>query len=330
MTAAVTAELPQWSQYADGSWPTILIGNGLGINLWVGFRYASLFEQADLPAEAQGIFTELGTTNFEAVLECLYHAGVAQTALHDDATRIDQAYGQVQHSLFTAVARSHVPWGTLSFWHHNVIAASLNKHSAVFTTNYDLCLYWSRLETTAPVKFVDFLWTADGVFDVTNVEVWDSAATAMYHLHGGLHLWQDNMTGDSGKWLSESGNLLDLQPKYAARTSRQPLFVSEGTSSAKLRTIQRSPYLSFCRERLVSNDGNTVVFGHALARQDQHIIDALNAGPGRRMAVSVFPTGNANEVIGEKARILNLLAKHEVVFFDSTTHPLGDPALHVS
>lgn len=329
MTAAITAELTEWRNYADDSWPTILIGNGLSINLWEGFRYASLFEQAGLPAEAKDIFAELDTTNFETVLECLYHARVALTALKDDVSRIDQVYDQVQESLFTSVAKSHVPWARLSAWHHNVIAGTLNKHSSVFTSNYDLCLYWSRLETAIPANFVDFFWTGDGTFDVTNVEVWDSAATACYHLHGGLHLWQDNITGDNGKWLSETGRLLDLQAKYTAHTSRQPLFVSEGTSKTKLRTIQRSPYLSFCRERLASDDRPTVVFGHALSPQDQHIINALNTGAKRKIAVSIFPSGSEHAIIAEKARVQNLLTNHDVVFFDSTTHPLGDPDLQI-
>jgi hypothetical protein len=67
----------------------------------------------------------------------------------------------------------------------------------------------------------------------------------------------------------------------------------------------------------------------AVPPRKRHIIDALNTGPRRRIAVSVFPK-NPNEIVAEKARILNLLTEHDVLFFDSMTHPPGDPALHIA
>jgi hypothetical protein len=39
-------DLPDWSVLAKCDWPTLPIGNGLSINLWDGFRYDSLYDQA--------------------------------------------------------------------------------------------------------------------------------------------------------------------------------------------------------------------------------------------------------------------------------------------
>jgi hypothetical protein len=330
MTEAVTAELPDWSKYAGLSWPTLLVGNGLSINLWDGFRYDSLFNKSELPAEAHAIFAELNTTNFETALECLYHANVALMALKEDTTQMDRVYRDISDALFTAVGNSHIPWLRFPARQHNVIAANLDNHSSVFTTNYDLCLYWSQLESRPPVDIVDFFWNNDSTFNFANIDIHRSSATPIYYLHGGLHLWQDDATGDSGKWISSAGNLLDFEGKYGPGLPRRPLFVSEGTSTAKMRTIQRSLYLYFCLERLHGDCENTVVFGQALGSQDQHIVDALNAGPRRKVAVSIYPNRSAQQVIAEKGRILEALTQHDVVFFDSKTHPLGDPALHVT
>lgn len=329
MPAGITSDLPAWNSYSEEGWPTLLVGNGLSINLWDGYKYASLFDQSRLSAEAHSIFTELGTSNFETVLECLHHANIALTALKESADRVDITYEQVKDALFKAVVKSHVPWDRVSDERHDALAVGVGSYSSVYTTNYDLCLYWSQLETRTAVKIVDFFWHGDGIFDPGDVTIHNSLTTPIYYLHGALHLWQDDSTGDNGKWHSSSGNLLDWRGKYDPTAPRRPLFVSEGTSKAKRQTIRQSAYLSFCRDRLREDGGNTVIFGHSLAPQDQHIVDALNAGGKRKIAVSIYPTSDKKHVMAEKGRIVKALAEHDVVFFDSTTHPLGDPALHI-
>ena len=329
MTEGITAELPDWSSYSGESWPTLLVGNGLSINLWSGFRYDSLYNQAELSPQARDIFGELRTTNFETALECLYHANLVLTALRENYEKADQTYNQIRDALFAAVGGSHIPWRRIQQRHFASIAAGMDSHEAVYTTNYDLCLYWSHMETPS-ANVVDFFWNRGGIFRITNVAIYDEDSTAIYYLHGGLHLWQDDSTGESGKWRSSSGNLLDFEEKYHISSTKRPLFVSEGTPDNKVRTINRSSYLSFCLERLHDDEENTVIFGHALGTQDRHIIEALNDGPERKIAVSIYPTGDTKGVIAEKGRVQNLLARHEVLFFNSQSHPLGSPVLHIA
>src|SRR6185437_13917362 len=121
---------------------------------------------------------------------------------------------------------------------------------------------------------IDFFWNAENTFDPENVDV--RQRTAMYYLHGAIHLWQDDR-GNNGKWTSANdGTLLSLAENYTPASSKLPLFVIEGSSKAKLQTIWRSPYLSFCLDSLRDDQVNTVVFGHSLGEQDKHIIAALN------------------------------------------------------
>lgn len=151
----------------------------------------------------------------------------------------------------------------------------------------------------------------------------------MYHLHGGIHLWQDDR-GNNGKWTTANdGNLLLLAGNYRPGSSKLPLFVSEGSSKAKLQTIGRSPYLNFCLDSLRDDKENTVVFGHSLGEQDKHIVAALNKGAAREVAVSMYPRRDGQQIIREKARITQLLGENKLRFFDSATHPLGDPSLTI-
>ncbi len=304
------------------------------MNLWAGFGYKSLYAAAKLSTEAKAIFDELGTTNFEQGLECLYHANIALRALKESTALVDATYEQIRDALFDTVGEVHVPWDDFPPNTHDVIATQIDRFQSVFTTSYDLSLYWSHMwaqykSTKVTTNIVDLFWAGDR-FDPANCDVWSSQATRVLYLHGGLHLWQDDQTGENGKWTHAAGRLLDIKSKYGPASDRRPLFVSEGTWAAKSRTIQQSSYLSFCLDELRANESPTVVFGQALADQDRHILTALNEGARRHIAISIYPTGDNEAVVEQKARLLQALRRHKVEFFDSTTHPLGVPALLIT
>lgn len=327
--AKQTAKLERWSDVLVGTkWPTLLVGNGASVNLWGGFAYASLREQAVLSAVAEVVFDELDVGNFEMVLEAIHHARVIVEALGGPTEAIDKEYKQVKDALFEAVHAAHIGWSQCGDERFDTIADVIQNHDAVYTTNYDLCMYWARVDAvrrSARRDVIDFFWY--GKFDPNEIEIRDRIA--MYYLHGAIHLWHDDR-GDSGKWTNaKGGNLLSLAEKYTPETSLRPLFVSEGSSKAKLQTIRRSPYLSFCLDSLRKDRGNTVVFGQSFCDQDKHIVTALTEGRSRDIAISIYPRDDPQWIIAEKARIAILLGENKLRFFDSTTHPLGDPSLTV-
>jgi Domain of unknown function (DUF4917) len=76
--------LADWADIAVlAPWDGLLLGNGMSINVWPGFDYSSLFEEADLSLADSKSFEALETTNFEVVLESL-----------DRATRLVEASGR--------------------------------------------------------------------------------------------------------------------------------------------------------------------------------------------------------------------------------------------
>jgi Domain of unknown function (DUF4917) len=321
--------LDSWERLGNQNWPTLLIGNGASINIWDDFAYGQLLQRAQLTPAALQLFADLGTVNFEVVLEGLWHAERVLDALNRRRQDVAGLYLHVRAELVAAIGRVHAPWGMMPAASLTQIANVLNSHSLVFTLNYDLLTYWSVMNNVSSTYMGDFFWAQNNTFDISDSSL-ASGRTGLLYLHGGVHLWQDSITGLTGKWTNQGGgNLLSrLTDNLDANHNRQPLIVSEGTSAQKMSVIRRSDYLSFARQKLIDDISDTVVFGVSLGSQDDHIVTALSTGDRRRIAISIRP-GTSAQNIAAMAQYTAKFPDQDLVFFDSRTHPLGDPSLHV-
>jgi hypothetical protein len=317
----------KWDRLSNADWPTLLIGNGASINVWPDFAYSQLLRRAQLSGSAAQLFADLGTVNFETVLEGLWHAERVLDALGRGHRAVTNLYEAVRSELVATVGRVHIPWDRVPDDTLTRFAEVMNRHQLVFTLNYDLLTYWALMENLTNTAIADFFWADGNTFDTTKTRVF-SGWTALLYLHGGVHLWQDSATGQSGKWTSPRiGNLLSgLDTRLSGQPNRQPLFVSEGTSAQKMRVIRRSDYLTFARQKLIDDTADTVIFGASFGRQDAHIVQALRTGGRRKIAISVRP-GTPDQQTEMMARYQAKLPDQDLSFFDSTTHPLGDPTL---
>lgn len=330
MANILTPSLRSWSNLAGQSRPTLVVGNGFSINIWSDFAYGGLFSVANLSAQSAGVFTALSTQNFETVLEAALHVRTITDALGTAGAsrRIDHFYDEVREALFDAVRKVHVAWSSVPEASLKSIATAFYRHDQVFTTNYDLLPYWATMSAAPGVDLVDLFWSAGATFDPFNAAPY-SGRTPIYYLHGGLHLWQNQQTGASGKWVRQPQGLLRLRTLYAGAPRRLPLFVSEGSTHEKLRTIRRSDYLSHCLQELHDDEEDTVIFGSSLASVDSHVSTAIEAGRRRRIAVGLR-SGRDHEILERKAHINSIFRRHHLTFFDASTHPLGDSALSCS
>ncbi|MCS7484575.1 DUF4917 family protein [Umezawaea endophytica] len=331
---AVTPNLSAWPEIEDqADWNTLLLGNGASVNIWSGFSYTSLYEIAvsEFDKSARAAFEQLETSNFEEVLAGLSLARGLASAVGAPFDWVDPVYDQVRDGLFHAVGATHVPWDVVPTPTREALGQHMVRYKTVFTLNYDLLLYWSlQLDSIRP-RVADLFWNAGSTFDALNANVGINK-TEILHLHGGLHLWRDAVTGASGKWTTANLHqrlLDDLRGRYRAERRKQPLFVSEGRSIDKLRAIQRSDYLSFAHRRLQEDQAHTVVFGAGLGASDRHVAEALATGQQRSIAVSVYPHQDPADIMAIKLQLRKDLRPLQVLFFDSTTHPLGDPALQI-
>jgi len=323
----VADRLKNWDTLADRSWPTLLLGNGVSINVWGRFGYSQLLERAQLNKPGRRLFADFDTVNFETVLEALWHAERTLDALSRSTARVHALYEHVQTQLVEAVHGVHVPWSALPAHALDQILTLLKTHHHVYTLNYDLLTYWAAMRGGSAANIKDFFWGSGNTFDINDKDVLDGS-TGLYYLHGGLHLWHDAATGRTGKWTRGSGSRLlsNLATTYSSKTDRHPLFVSEGTSAQKMAVIRRSDYLSFALQSLIDDEADTVIFGANFGTQDDHIIKALATGKKRNIAISVWPRSQAKDA-SAMARYGSTLGNHRLRFFDSRTHPLGDPTL---
>ena len=166
--------------------------------------------------------------------------------------------------------------------------------------------------------------------DVGNTEVWQKS-TKVLLLHGGLHLYRTGLGQTYKRTAGEWGNLLDdFGTPIPEQDGAVPLFVSEGSSNDKLRSIYTSDYLSFAYTQFSRHSGPLVIFGHTLDSQfDRHLVNAIRGSKNRVLAIGLHPPTSEASVVQLKARWVEKFSNFELKFFDSSTHPLGSPELHV-
>lgn len=260
----------------------LLLGNGFSIGCDPVFRYESLYDAAregGLSERAQQVFGKLGTNNFEGVLRLLEEADwVAREYGYIDEPRsaILDDVAVVKRALVEAVARSHLAHtGLVKSEMKNCASTFLRPYQNVFTTNYDLVLYWVVMYPEKALFQDGF--AADHEDPDVPYLVFDGAigrAPGMLYLHGALHLYVVDGEVRKRSWTREDRPLTELVRDGLERGDC-PLFVAEGAPEKKLEQIQRSGYLYYCLDKLSRIKAPLVVYGHSLGPTDSHISDVI-------------------------------------------------------
>jgi hypothetical protein len=312
---ALSGRLRKWSAVDDGSWRSLLLGNGSSIAVWPQFGYGSLLDRAHLSRNDRRLFSTLGTSNFESVLRALHLAEVVCRQEGHDYRDARVRYRAVRRALVRGVNSVHVGWSSVTVAIRRQMRNEMLRFRTVYSTNYDLLVYWAVM-TDRTADFRDYFWGPGHSFDASDVDV-PAGVTRVLYLHGALHLYRVG-EGGTAKLVAGSSDLLS---RVGAATAPVPLFISEGRSQDKRGAIARSDYLSFVKDEFEADDGPLVVFGHSLGEQDDHLLPAIDQR-SRRVAVSVMP-GKRSAVIVRKAELKERLPHARLSFFDATSHPLG-------
>jgi hypothetical protein len=331
MTPTLDGSLASWDDVRRrAAWKGVLLGNGMSINIWGGFAYGRLYDRAsdgELTDQDRALFG--GRPNFELVLGELLTTIRVMEALGLDATAVYARYQSIQAALGPAIRAVHLRRPNLPSDRLAAIRAELLRYAWVFTTSYDLLLYWAMGHTTWRPFIDHFMYGNRCEFDAARATV-GSDDVPVYFLHGALHL----VTGDGGvTWKRRNNTIRNLLEQFgepiAGEPKARPLLVTEGSARDKLRAIEANNYLTFARKQLIACDVPMVVFGSSLGPQDDHLIDALNENPDRPVAVSMR-AGPPKEVARKQSDIWGRLATKALVFFDAASHPLGRAALGVA
>jgi hypothetical protein len=327
-TPRLDGSLEAWADLAPCfSAAALLCGNGLSVNVWPRFAYGSLFDYAcddGLTTEDLALFG--GTENFERVLSDLNTAIRVNEVLGQPADRIYERYRSIQRGLGHAVRAVHLIRSQVSDATLRRIRDELLGYEWIFSTSYDLLVYWAMGCGGRFSPFVDHFRGSRLEFDPGRADVF-ADQVPVYFLHGALHL----VVGGSGiTWKLRSSAMQTVLGQFGEPIDgdphARPLLVTEGTARDKLRAIEGNVYLAHALQRLRSVDLPLVVFGCSLSAQDDHLLDALNEHPRRPVAVAMLPD-SPRALAAKKADIYARLEIEELHFFDATKHPLGDPGL---
>lgn len=317
---------------ADFADSAVLLGNGFSININQKFSYEDLFKYADLSPECRNLFNAARAgANFEQTLRGLDLAYAMAEPLGVESERFLDAASEIRHGLIKAVRDRHCEKSEYSDQQWATIRRHLLAFRRIYTTNYDLLLYWALLNAgTAQYGFTDmFMKDAHQTlrFDPSMLTdgTGDQDSTLLY-LHGSLLLIRDLFTDEVRKVASAGQTLLESISSEWAKEGQAVHFVAEGDENSKVHVIESSKYLNFCLESFREDRDPLVVLGQGLRAPDTHIAQALIAGrdlTNPRVAVGVYPRDcTALEI----ARLRELLGQNAVLF-DSTGHPLMDPML---
>ena len=153
----------------------------------------------------------------------------------------------------------------------------LDSKGSIFSTNYDLLLYWILMRESA--IFGDNM--RDGFSRGEDPELtWSSGTQNIYYLHGSLPLF--DCSGTVIKEEYDDQNFLLGNIKKRIDNDQYPIFVTAGTAQEKMEMISHNRYLSYCYESLSNLNGSLVVIGFNFGKYDSHIIDAINQAAQKR------------------------------------------------
>lgn len=261
----------------------LLLGNGFSIACDRVFTYTSLYDAAiaaGLSQRAQAVFTRLGTNNFEGAMRLLddgYFLAHTYGLVDGGQSEMIDDLDIIKRALVDAVAQSHLEHtGEVAEERKTSAAAFLSPYHNLFTTNYDLLVYWVNMAAGSPPPYEDGFRADEDCPDADSVVFTEHLGDkqGLFFLHGALHLFLSGGALRKHSW-SRTGRRLTDQIREGLDRGHYPLFVAEGTAERKLEQIQRSAYLSYCHSKLGRITNRLVVFGHSLGSSDSHITDVL-------------------------------------------------------
>lgn len=262
------------------------------------FAYDALFERADfakLSGNAKALFEALETTDFEVVIEALKSASKITKVYVEELPEIAEIMlndaNALREVLVSAIAGSHPELlSEISEQSYKACKRFLSNFERIFTLNYDLLLYWvvMQREIQPEIHPNDGFNTPEyGEVEYVTWEIENSYNQNIYYLHGALHLFDAGSELQKYTWIN-TGIRLTEQINSALKQEKYPMFVAEGTSNEKLRTIKHHAYLTKAFDSFSRISGTLFIYGHSLAANDEHFLHLIEKGKITKLYVGIF------------------------------------------
>lgn len=290
-----------------GRTPHLLIGNGFSMAYdHKIFSYNALFNFIDDMEDEflSKLFEIVKTKNFELVMQQLdnFCELIDVFGSDDDLLeKVQDASEKLKSCLIDAVESLHPDHVFKIPDEESGICAKfvsdfLDRSGSIFSTNYDLLLYWVLMRNNLNGHVDGFGRDREDDEDdySTDPEYFElrwgpnKSRQNTYYLHGALPIFDTGIHIVKEEY-DTTGYLLENIERRMER-AEYPIFVAAGNGEEKLNHILHNRYLTYCYEALCNIEGSLVTFGFNFGEYDHHIIEAINiaAKQGKRVGNKLF------------------------------------------
>jgi len=324
----------------------LLMGNGFSISYdHKIFSYNALqgfIDKLNDPV-LDKLFKIVRSKNLEVIMQQLRVLSELLDAFEDDGklkTNVLLADEKLRKGLIDAVQSLH-PEHVFTVPDKQIQACSkflmpyLEPQGNIFTTNYDILLYWVLMRSGCKNAIDGFGHerenpeeTDPDEFEYSSVLTWgpNIGKQNVHYLHGALHLFDSGINIEKEAY-DGNGYILEHIEERMER-EEYPVFVTAGDGNDKLSQISHNKYLDYCYEKLKTVNGSLVTFGFNFGEYDNHLIEAINeaAHYGKKSGnklfsiyIGVFSKEDADYISSIKHKFLC-----KVRLFDSSNVNLWD------
>ncbi len=237
------------------------------------------------------LFGIVNTKNFELIMQQLDTFAALLEAFGSEKKlkiKVDRASATLKKSLIDAVRALH-PEHVFTVPQVNSDACAkflktfLDAGGNIYTTNYDLLLYWvlMRSQIVNPIDgFGRDRENPDEYVPDYEVEYselrWGKYKSTqnVFYVHGALPLFDTGVEIIKEEYDNQNYLLANISKRMD--NGEYPIFVTAGNGREKLTHIMHNRYMSYCYESLSAITGSLVTFGFNFGDYDDHIIDAIN------------------------------------------------------
>lgn len=244
------------------------------------------------------LFQVANTKNFELIMQQLDNfVEIAKVFGIDESfiEKIIKANETLKNSLIEAVKELHpehvfIVAEERSKSCHIFLDNFLSKGGKIYSTNYDLLMYWVLMRNSSKLAMDGFgrvLLNPEEVKLGEDAElselIWgeNKERQNIFYLHGTLPIFDTGTEIVKEEYDTRHFLLQKISERMESKS--YPIFVTAGNAQEKLNQISHNKYLAYCYDDFSNITGSLIVFGFNFGEYDTHIIDAINKAANQGM-----------------------------------------------
>lgn len=278
----------------------LLLGNGFSMSYdpeIFSYNALSKFIHRIKDRKLQQLFEIVNTNNFELLMQQLDNAAKIAEVFGTDkkvVKEIKDASEKLKTSLIEAIKELH-PEHVFAVPEEKIKSCAkflnsiLDQNGQIYTTNYDLLLYWVLMRGKINNNGDGFGREAEETDEWVEPEErqyselrWGKNidTQVIHYLHGALQIFDTGTEINKEEYTSEHYLLENIKERMEKK--EYPIFVTAGSGKDKLTHIVHNKYLSFCYDQLCRISGSLICYGFGFGPYDDHIIQAINKASKKR------------------------------------------------